>query len=123
MHVNDLLKAAVEKGASDLHLKVGSYPMCRVHGHLAPISEEKQLDHKELVEMAASIMSTAQRQKFKDSQEVDLAGNKQTTFEEALRWATNVDEFKLMAGQIFNKPGATPAPPPPTAPEITRFGS
>ena len=73
MHVNDLLKLAVEKGASDLHLKVGSFPMCRIHGHLAPASEEKKLDHEDLVEMAASIMSTAQRQKFKDSQEVDLA--------------------------------------------------
>src|SRR5688500_5344897 len=73
MHVNDLLKMAVEKGASDLHLKVGSYPMARIHGHLAPVSQEKLLDHEDLVEMAASIMSTAQRQKFKDSQEVDLA--------------------------------------------------
>lgn len=73
MQVNDLLKAAVEKGASDLHLKVGSYPMARVHGHLAPVSTEKLLDHEDLVEMAASIMSTAQRQKFKDSQELDLA--------------------------------------------------
>ena len=73
MHVNDLLKLAVEKGASDLHLKVGSYPMARIHGHLAPVSEEKQLNHEDLVEMAASIMSTSQRQKFKDSQEVDLA--------------------------------------------------
>jgi twitching motility protein PilT len=73
MHVNDLLKLAVEKGASDLHLKVGSYPMARIHGHLTPISDEKQLDHEDLVEMAASIMSTAQRQKFKDAQEVDLA--------------------------------------------------
>ena len=73
MHVNDLLKAAVEKGASDLHLKVGSYPMCRVHGHLTPVNDEKLLDHEDLVEMAASIMSTAQRQKFKDAQEVDLA--------------------------------------------------
>ena len=73
MHVNDLLKLAVEKGASDLHLKVGSYPMARIHGHLSPVSEEKQLGHEDLVEMAASIMSTAQRQKFKDSQEVDLA--------------------------------------------------
>jgi twitching motility protein PilT len=73
MHVNDLLKLAVEKGASDLHLKVGSYPMARVHGHLVAASEEKQLDHEDLVEMAASVMSTAQRQKFKDSQEVDLA--------------------------------------------------
>ena len=73
MHVDDLLKAAVEKGASDLHLKVGSYPMARVHGHLAPVDGGKQLDHEDLVEMAASIMSTAQRQKFKDAQEVDLA--------------------------------------------------
>ena len=73
MHVNDLLKLAVEKGASDLHLKVGSYPMCRIHGHLVAISDEKQLDHEDLVEMAAAVMSTAQRQKFKDSQEVDLA--------------------------------------------------
>ena len=68
------------------------------------------------------------------------------TYEEALRWATNVDEFKLkvqgisttadasrdqMAGQIFSKPaagtaakpGAKPAAPPPKPPEITRFGS
>ncbi len=73
MHVNDLLKIAVEKGASDLHLKVGSYPMARVNGHLSAVSDQKQLGHEDLVEMAASIMSTAQRQKFKDSQEVDLA--------------------------------------------------
>ena len=73
MHVNDLLKLAVEQGASDLHLKVGSYPMCRIDGHLQPVTEELRLDHEILVEMAASIMSTAQRQKFKDSQEVDLA--------------------------------------------------
>ena len=73
MHVNDLLKLAVEKGASDLHLKVGSYPTVRVHGDLMAVTDEKQLDHEDLVEMAASIMSTAQRQKFKDSQELDLA--------------------------------------------------
>jgi twitching motility protein PilT len=73
MHVNDLLKVAVEKGASDLHLKVGSYPMSRVHGHLYPVENSKKLDHEDLVEMAAAIMSNAHRQKFKDSQEVDLA--------------------------------------------------
>src|SRR5688500_10917087 len=73
MHVNDLLKLAVEKGASDLHLKVGSYPMARIHGELYAVNQDKVLDHEDLVEMAASIMSTAQRQKFKDSQELDLA--------------------------------------------------
>jgi len=73
MHVNDLLKIAVERGASDLHLKVGSYPMMRVRGALMPASEERRLDHEDTVAMAAAVMSTAQRQKFKDSQEIDLA--------------------------------------------------
>jgi len=73
MHVNDLLKLAVERGASDLHLKVGSYPMMRVAGLLMPVSQEKKLDHEDVVAMSTSIMSTQQREKFKDSQEVDLA--------------------------------------------------
>jgi twitching motility protein PilT len=73
MHVNDLLQIAVENGASDLHLKVGSYPMMRIHGILHPASEEKRLTHEDTVAMAAAVMSTAQRQKFKELQEVDLA--------------------------------------------------
>ena len=73
MHVNDLLKLAVENGASDLHLKVGSYPMMRVRGELTPATQEKRLDHEDVVAMSAAVMSTVQRQKFKDAQEVDLA--------------------------------------------------
>ena len=73
MHVNDLLKIAVEHGASDLHLKVGSFPMMRIRGALLPASEYKHLDHEDVVAMSAAIMSSLQRQKFKDSQEVDLA--------------------------------------------------
>jgi twitching motility protein PilT len=73
MHVNDLLKVAVESGASDLHLKVGSLPMMRVRGVLVPASEAKRLDHEDVVAMSAAVMSTSQRQKFKETQEVDLA--------------------------------------------------
>ena len=73
MHVNDLLKIAVERGASDLHLKVGSYPMMRVRGDLMPATEDKRLDHDDVVAMSAAVMSTTQRQKFKETQEVDLA--------------------------------------------------
>src|SRR5438874_4607877 len=73
MHVNDLLKIAVESGASDLHLKVGSFPMMRVGGDLTAATEEKRLDHEDVIAMSAAIMSTTQRQKFKESQEVDLA--------------------------------------------------
>jgi twitching motility protein PilT len=73
VHVNDLLKIAVERGASDLHIKVGSYPMMRIRGTLEPASSEKRLDHEDVVAMSAAVMSTMQREKFKDAQEVDLA--------------------------------------------------
>jgi twitching motility protein PilT len=73
MHVNDLLKIAIEKGASDLHLKVGSYPMMRLHGNLLAASEEKRLTHEDTVAMAAAVMSTAQRQRFNELQEIDIA--------------------------------------------------
>src|SRR5258707_5022960 len=73
MHVNDLMKIAVENGASDLHIKVGSFPMMRVRGELVPASEEKRLDHDDVVAISAAVMSTAQRQKYKESQEIDLA--------------------------------------------------
>ena len=42
-HVNDLLRIAVEHGASDLHLKVGSYPMMRVRGDLVPAANDRRL--------------------------------------------------------------------------------
>ena len=43
MNLNDLLKFAIERDASDLHLKVGSHPVVRVDGELAPLTEFKRL--------------------------------------------------------------------------------
>ena len=73
MHVNDLLKVAVESGASDLHLKVGTYPMMRVRGTLVPASEDKRLEPEDMVAMAAAVLPTNLRQRFNDNHEVDLA--------------------------------------------------
>jgi twitching motility protein PilT len=73
MHVNDLLKIAVENGASDLHVKAGSFPMMRIRGVLVAVNQDKKLDHEDVVALSAAVMSTAQRQKFRDAQEVDLA--------------------------------------------------
>lgn len=72
MHVNDLLKIAVEQGASDLHLKAGSYPMIRVKGELAPLSQER-IDHDDMMAIAAAVLPTGIREKFKDCHDVDLA--------------------------------------------------
>ena len=73
MHIDDLLKTAAQSGASDLHLKVGSYPMMRVNGNLAVCSEEKRLDKADTEGMADAIFTDDQREKFRRAQEVDLA--------------------------------------------------
>ncbi len=57
MHVNDLLKIAVEAGASDLHLKVGNYPMMRVRGALTAAVDDKRLDHEDVVPKSPAGMS------------------------------------------------------------------
>ncbi len=73
MHINDLLKAATERGSSDLHLKVGSHPVMRINGKLYPMTEQKRLMQEDTIAMAFSIMSARQKQKFKDNFEIDMA--------------------------------------------------
>jgi twitching motility protein PilT len=73
MHVNDLLKIATERKASDLHLKVGSHPVIRINGRLTPLAEMNRLTQEDTIAMAFSIMSGRQKQKFKDHFEIDLA--------------------------------------------------
>jgi len=73
MHINDLLKIATERRASDLHLKVGSYPVIRVSGQLTALSELSRMSQEDTIAMAFSIMTGRQKQKFKDHFEIDLA--------------------------------------------------
>jgi twitching motility protein PilT len=73
MHINDLLKLATEQGSSDLHLKVGSYPIIRVNGKLRPMADLKRLMQEDTIAMAFSIMSARQKQKFKENFEIDMA--------------------------------------------------
>ena len=73
MDINDLLKIAVASGASDLHLKVGSYPMMRINGALVIASEAGRLDRSETEAMASAVFTPDHLEKFRKVQEVDLA--------------------------------------------------
>jgi twitching motility protein PilT len=73
MNINDLLKIAVERKASDLHLKVGSAPVIRVDGDLHPLVELKKLLQEDTIAMAFSIMNARQKQRFKEEFEIDIA--------------------------------------------------
>ena len=73
MNIDDLLRVAMERKASDLHLKVGNYPHLRIDGLLAPLSDQPRITAEEMLNMAFSIMSSRQKQKFKENNELDMA--------------------------------------------------
>jgi twitching motility protein PilT len=73
MHINDILKVATERKASDVHLKVGAHPIIRVDGELIALVEYKRLMQEDTITMAFSIMSSQQKEKFKQLLEIDIA--------------------------------------------------
>ncbi len=73
MSINDLLKVAIERKASDLHLKVGSHPVIRVDGTLYPLTEFNRLMQEDTVAMSFSLMNARQKQRFKEEFELDIA--------------------------------------------------
>lgn len=73
MNINDLLKVAVERKASDLHLKVGGHPVIRVDGQLQTLVNVKRLMQEDTVAMAFSMMNGRQKQRFKEELGIDIA--------------------------------------------------
>ncbi len=74
MHINEILKIAVERNASDVHLKVGNFPILRINGNLVPLVElNKRLMPEDTLAMALSMMNQRQKQLFKDNKDLDLA--------------------------------------------------
>jgi twitching motility protein PilT len=70
--VDELLKIAAGFGASDLHIKAGSFPFMRVGGELRPIVDSARLSQEDTLDMAFSMMSNRQKQRFKEVSEVDI---------------------------------------------------
>jgi twitching motility protein PilT len=73
VQIDELLMNACSKGASDLHIKAGSYPFIRINGELQPIIESQRLTQEDTLAMAFSMMSNRQKQRFKEHYEVDIA--------------------------------------------------
>ena len=73
MNIDDLLRVACENKASDLHLKVGNYPYLRVDGELRPLQQFQRVSSEDMLNMAFSIMTNRQKQKFKENTELDMA--------------------------------------------------
>jgi Tfp pilus assembly ATPase PilU len=65
MELNDILTIALKGGASDIHMKAGLPPMFRVDGTLVPLKDGPRLPPEEIARMCFSIMSNAQKEKFR----------------------------------------------------------
>ncbi len=70
--IDDLLRFATSHGASDLHIKAGSFPYMRTGGELRPLVDSPPLTQEDTLDMAFSMMSNRQKQRFKEVSEVDI---------------------------------------------------
>ena len=69
----NLLKAARERGASDLHISVATVPVVRVNNQLVPMEEEQRLMPDDTRRLLISVMNEEQIQTLKTNGEVDLS--------------------------------------------------
>jgi twitching motility protein PilT len=71
-NLHQLLKAMVEKGASDLHITTGSPPQLRIDGKLVPL-KTPPLNPVDTKQICYSILTDAQKHKFEEESELDLS--------------------------------------------------
>jgi len=72
VHIDDLLRLVVERGASDLHLAVGVPPILRVDGQLLPTNYEK-LTPQDSQRLVYDILTDEQIQRFEANLELDFS--------------------------------------------------
>ncbi len=71
-NLHQLLKAMVEKGASDLHITTNSPPQLRIDGKLVPL-KTAPMTPVETKQLCYSILTDAQKHKFEEENELDLS--------------------------------------------------
>ncbi len=73
MDIEELLHVMVERGASDLHLRVPSPPVLRIDGDLKPLEELPGVTPQYAKEALEHVTTESQREKFYSELELDLA--------------------------------------------------
>jgi twitching motility protein PilT len=75
MDLNGVLLRAVELGSTDVHLKYGQPPVCRIDGDLTPMPDAPALDEAALISVLETIGRRAPEklQHFHDAGDMDIA--------------------------------------------------
>ena len=71
-NMHQLLKAMIEKGASDLHITTGTPPQLRIDGKLCPL-KMPPMSPQETKQLCYSVLTDAQKHKFEELNELDLS--------------------------------------------------
>jgi len=71
-NMHQLLKAMIEKGASDLHLTTGTPPQLRIDGKLHAL-KMPPLSPQDTKQLCYSVLTDAQKHRFEESNELDLS--------------------------------------------------
>jgi twitching motility protein PilT len=74
MEFVDILKGAVDRGASDIHIVVGKPPMIRLKGEVIPLGDRfPAITGEESKRLIYSILYDDQKQKFEEMHELDCS--------------------------------------------------
>jgi twitching motility protein PilT len=72
VNLHQLLKAMIEKGASDMHITTGSPPLLRIDGHIVPL-KLPPLGPVESKALCYSVLTEEQKITFEKTSELDLS--------------------------------------------------
>ncbi len=72
VNLQQLLKAMVEKGASDLHITTGAPPELRIDGTLVPL-RVNPLGPSDTKQLCYSVLTDSQKMRFEEDQELDFS--------------------------------------------------
>ena len=72
MDIKKILKEMINRGASDLHLKVATPPVLRINGTLVH-ADYTPPSVQDMVAMAQQILTPSQRETFENTREIDFA--------------------------------------------------
>jgi twitching motility protein PilT len=73
MEMIDILKSAVQKNASDIHIYIGKPPVIRHHGKIQHMSEFPEITPEKSKELVYSILYEDQIQRFEERLELDAS--------------------------------------------------
>jgi twitching motility protein PilT len=73
MVIDEFLKIAIERDASDVHLKAGTHPMIRIHGTLTPLTGFPRLTTQDTDELGNQMMTDPQKARLQVDLDIDLA--------------------------------------------------